>query len=240
MKKDLKAKRKKAIEELFDNNGIKSEKIKDSINAFKNENEAYEAAVNAVFNNCPDNSDLSQVLVKVIVLNNRYSAGLTDWIPSKNNVDVLNMAKHINDINHAIDECIDKDKAIETIGIVSRLDAVYTTKDDDGNAVDSVLRQYNAPSFASKYCIWTWIDRETIDLPILDSYVAGMLYYINKAKPFTGSFGQEKIKKDYGFFYKVYTDFVNAFLPNTTLSNKQIDEFLWQYAKSNKDSGLRI
>ena len=233
------------INALFDNDTkqIKPEIIDKYIDLFEGENKINEKTVETVFRQFPDNSDLYQVLAKVIVLNNRYSAGLTDWSPSKTNVDVLDMAKHIVQINannHAIDECFDKDKAVETIGKVSRIDAVYNAKHDGGNAIDPILRQYNVLSFASKYCIWTWMVKDTISMPILDSYVAGMLYFINKTKPFTESFGQEKIKKDYGVFYKVYTDFVDNCMPDIQLNNKQIDEFLWQCAKSNKNSGLRI
>ena len=235
------------IDSLFDNNKIKPVIIDEYIDIFERENKTSEDTVEAVFRQFPDNNDLSQVLAKVIILNNRYSARLTDWSPSKNNVDVVSMAEHIiqiNKNNHAIDECFDKDKAVKIIKKVSELKARDTEK-KMGEAVHTESRHYNAPSFASKYCSWTWMVRKTIDMPILDGYVAGMLYHIykfekiKKIEPFTESFGQEKIKKDYGIFYKVYTDFVDKYLSDTKLNNKQIDEFLWQYAKSN-DSGLRI
>lgn len=209
--------------DLFDSkNEIKLDTVNKCIELFKKNNELDEKAVKAVFNAFPNNNNVEEVLAKVIILNNRYSAGLTDRVKSKKNVDVNCMASKIVDLytkNVKFRNCQSKDDAVDTISEMSIFDFGEENR-------------YSAISFASKYCAWTWHGEE-FEPPIFDSYVAGMLYYINMIKSFTESFSQKKLKNDYGYFCKVYACFVNTFLKNTQFSNKQIDEFLWQYAKYN-------
>lgn len=226
----------KRIEKIMSNiecptakNGI----VDSCIKQFNKEQEKNESVVSSVFD-IFDNSSIENILIKVIVLNNRYSAGLTDNKISESKrieyeledksipVDVLTMAEHIFE-NKAVFDSVSKNEDI--IKLVKVLRSV------DDNYQD-------AYSFATKYCSWTF---ENNIVPIVDSYVKGLLYRLNNKFGFCEPFTQAKMN-DYDEYYKIYESFIKEYnLYN--YSYKDIDKYLWQYAKNllvNDNLDIRI
>lgn len=199
--------------------------ITDSIEHFKKEYEMDETVVRTVFKEF-DNSSVENILIKTIVLNNRYSAGLNDFQSDKKNiaVDVKTMAEKI--YSFAKQGRLDEYKNLEDI---------YDLIDELSDINDK-----NRPtSFLSKYLHWNYyIKNEKTEIPIFDRYTKGMIYRICKQSDLSccKDITQEKIR-DYRFFCKTYfvvKKYVEDKLLFENLSVKEFDMFLWYYGKKNK------
>jgi len=114
-----------------------------------------EDALNQLFFNlCPDNKNISGILLKVSVLNDFYSTNIFKVFP---------VAKHILSLH--IDE---------------RLQSGDVTLVDDIKEVEISGKTLNFYSFATKYCS----HHRPLDYPIYDSYVDEVLRYYRKKDGF--------------------------------------------------------
>ena len=223
------------IDAIMKNIEFPNEKLfEELVEQFDNEQLYKEAVVRNVFNTF-DNSSIENVLTKIIILNNIYSAGLTTNMLGKEKsemynakgkalpVDVTTMAKHIYNTFKGITGINDDSNVIALVDKIRNVGDNYQ----------------DAYSFATKYCSWTF--GEIINVPIVDSYVKGLLYRLNKKNPFTDSFTQNDLN-----FYHEYCRIYKAFVEKAGLSNesyKNIDKYLWQYAKNllvNNNIDIRI
>jgi len=106
------------------------------------------------FKICPENKDISDILIKVSTLNDFYSTNIFSVFP---------VAKHILSLD--ID---DRLKSGDTLLV-----------DDIANVVISGKQKYFY-SFATKYCSHHY----PLDYPIYDSFVEKLLLYFNKIDHF--------------------------------------------------------
>ena len=190
-------------------NAIKDKKIPNDdlinqfIKEFKDKESQNEKVVQLAFDTY-DNSTLEGILIKVILLNQIYSAGLADNQLSdekrkefdikdkKYTVDVRTMAEHIKGLAEEFEKCkTDED----IIGLVGKVRAINKYKD--------------SYSFATKYVAWSFSKSE-LNAPIVDSYVKAVL-------------------EDYKQFCKVFNAFKDKY--GQRKSSKEMDMFLWAYAK---------
>ena len=165
-----------------------------------------------------DNNDILVVLKKVTLLNAFYSTQLlNNHSEKKTNADILQMAKHIHNID-CLDRLMqsenieDNFKAYESIGV--------SIADDKTN---------EARSFASKYCSWHYPEK----YPIMDKFSRGFLFHYN-------SNVKKKQLSDYRCFCEAYKTFrknVNEKF-KTEYSNKDLDMFIWMYGKKHPEIGI--
>ena len=213
-----------SVEEIMKTIEIPNEEnriLNDCVVQFDEEQKTNEETVESVFS-LYDNSSKSNILIKVIILNNRYSVGLNDNPLSKDKikeydekekkypVDVMTMAKHIYNNRKEFNNVKTTD---EVIGLVETIRNISGFQD--------------AYSFATKYCSWSF---RTLDVPIVDSYVKGLLYRLNKKYGFTKTFTQADLN-DYRTYKEIYVAFVKA-CGLQSKKYKDIDKYLWQYAKN--------
>ena len=184
-----------------------------------NQNAIDDAVLRTVFTTY-DNSSIENVLIKTILLNNRYSAGLNDRPSERNNIaiDVYNMSviisngfREVNTIQEAID-------SIESIN----------------NTVVRDARKKKAYSFLSKYYYWTYEPHDQMKIPIYDGYARGMLYYLSKKDTcdYLPYFKQDDIAtyRDYYAKYVSVLEQINLHL-QSDFSVREFDKYLWMYAK---------
>lgn len=198
--------------------------IDKKIKEFDNNEQLNEKALELLFNTFKSNTDEKEILLKVVTLNNRYSAGLTDNFLSKEKCDIY--------------EKENKDKPTNVIVMTKHIAEIesqqnYFSKEDDPILIVNELRRIegyqNSYSFATKYVAWTFRDK---NIPIVDGYVKKLLYSINK-KSKEACF-HEKLTwndlEDYPTYCEVYKSFVEHFKLDK-YSYKQIDKYLWLYGK---------
>lgn len=113
-----------------------------------------EKALKKLFALYPNNNDISEVLLKVNILNDFYSTNIFN---------TYKVAEYIVSLN------IDKKLKIKDLSVVN--DIADKTK----NGINR-----NIYSFATKYCVHHLGN----EFPIFDSYVAKMLIYLNKQDKF--------------------------------------------------------
>ncbi len=115
-----------------------------------------ENALNKLFRQlCPNNKDMSDILLKVSVLNDFYSTNIFSVFP---------VAKHIQQLN-----------------IDCRLEKKDMSLVDDIKKVEISGKIKNFYSFATKYCS----HHKPVDFPIYDSYVEIVLRYFKKKDKFS-------------------------------------------------------
>lgn len=197
------------------------ELVKEYVDKFDNDNNRSDyfkdSAIIKLFEKFPNNTELDEVLAKVTLLNAFYSTQILD-------MDLLNVSRDIVALN--IDSSIRGDNI--DIDVVNRI--AYD---------DRRLYQRKLYSFASKYCSF----HNPAEFPIVDSYSKGMLYYMNKIEEkrfrfFHQGFTQNDLN-NYHNYRKVYNAFVKHFkLEN--ISYKEIDKYLWKYAKYEMGSKIQI
>lgn len=184
------------------------EEVKDYLEKWKR-NEEYcdkEEALNKLFEICPENTDIKDILLKASTLNDFYSTNIFS---------IYLVAKRILDSN-----------------IDSRLKTFDYTLVEEIQSVDIGEKTWNFYSFASKYCS----HHNPEEYPIYDSYVDEVLWYFrnlcNSEKPEKPSFSNFKRKdlKDYAKFKGIILEF-QKFYGLNEYSLKQIDQYLWQLGK---------
>lgn len=195
--------------------------IDEKVEEFDDNEKLNEQALELLFNTFKSNTDEKEILLKVVTLNNRYSAGLTDNALNKEKSDiyekenkpkptnVMVMTKHISKIEKT-HHCFSSEA--EPIFIVNKLRHIEGYK--------------QAYSFATKYVSWTFRDK---NIPIADGYVKALLYYMNKKDCFYENLVFNDLE-DYSIYCKVYKSFVEHFKLEK-YSYKQLDKYLWLYSK---------
>ena len=178
------------------------------------------------------NDSIASILIKVIILNNRYSTRLNDNEAVKRDKKIMpsvtQVAEKIYELESLgrFDECNTKEKTIELVN----------------NFLESFDKKFlSRPySFITKYCSFRLPSQQ---VPIVDSYVKGLLYYYNETEKYhyyITKFKQSKLD-EYEFFIEVYESFVEKY-DLSCFSTKNIDKYLWSYAKelANKDYKIQI
>lgn len=204
------------------------EKIDGLIEKFDEDQRLNERTVETAFFSL-DNNSLENIIIKVIVLNNRYSAGLNDNKPSEKtlervktiNPNVIQVAKKIADfeMRGRFDSCKDISDVAKLI-----------------NDFQSFPKPYSQPySFITKYCSFR---RPDIDIPIVDNYVRALLIVMNEKGGYYGEKITNSLLADYNEFLKVINVFSEEYAKG--YSFKEIDKYLWQYGKDLFDDGFDI
>ncbi|MCR5736841.1 MAG: hypothetical protein K6G64_04235 [Eubacterium sp.] len=205
--------------------------VNECIKEFDENNSEVESSIRKLFDEF-DDSSFEKILVKVIVLNNRYSTGLNDnqleegkkdeldKKGKKYPVDVITMAKHILGLSEEIAKVKNPENVINLVNKMSDLGEQYK----------------KAYSFATKYCAWTLKKMDNpMNIPIVDSFVKGFLYYLNEKEEaglyYKGGFAQKNLN-DYDKFCKIYKSFIEKYDFLSDKTYKEIDKYIWQYSKN--------
>lgn len=154
------------------------------------------------FTLCPENKEMSDILLKVAALNDFYSTHIFSVYP---------VAKHI--LSLGIRERLDDQLKSGDVSLVSKI------QDMTINGVHK-----NFYSFATKYCS----HHQPLLYPIYDSYVEKVLCYFRNSDKFA-SFKTPELK-DYAKFKGTLIDF-RSFYGLDQYSLKEIDKYLWQLGK---------
>ena len=175
-------------------------------------NRAVEEAVSWPFQQFPTNTNLGQVLSKVILLNSLYATGI---------MNVQKMAGHICSFGQELDAKLERGdlSAVEDIRI--------------GHGI--LMKKGTEPnfySFATKYAHW----QEPSRFPIFDSLVCGILPRLNKQFGFHQPFYQYDLWR-YPVL-KAVLDSLAAYLNLPEYRYKGIDKGLWVYGKAMYTKGL--
>jgi len=169
-------------------------------------NRAVEDAVSRPFQEFPNNTDLGQVLPKVILLNSLYATGI---------MDVQRMAGHIHSLGQELDAKLD-------CGDLSAVDDIRI-----GHGIR--MKTGTEPSFysfATKYLHW---QRPTL-FPIFDSLVCRVLPRLNKQFRFHDPFCQNDL---WGYpVLKAVLDSLMAYVNLPQFRYKGMDKGLWVYGKA--------
>ena len=187
--------------------------IEEYIEKFETENGCDDAAVKAIFKVFPANSDISQVMAKVTMVNHFYHTRIVD----KN---IQAVANHICKIP-GLDEMLNAGKT-EAVGLIAK-------------TPEGINKVY---SFASKYCSFS----KASSYPIMDGISRGVIYVIGKSKGFEslqeleGYSQLAKYKMDYTEYKKLVDELIRL-IPMESLKDddgtyKKIDMFLWKYGKT--------
>jgi len=154
----------------------------------------------------PKNIDITEILLKVGILNSFYSTNIFKPFA---------VAEHIRDLD--IDEKLEK-------GDLSIINDIAENKISGKNK-----RFY---SFATKYCSMHNPEK----YPIYDSYIGWILNLYKKQFKFS-NFKIDELR-DYGMFKKVLQEF-KTFFGLEKLTFKELDQFLWMYAKEIKPNNYK-
>lgn len=190
-----------------------SAKIQDTIDVFNTNNEKTEEAIVTAFKKFPCNTSVSEVLIKVILVNEIYHTR----IKSK---DLLQVATHISEIK-GLDQWLkvgDEEAYQQIANTPAGLDNIY--------------------SFASKYCSFSNPDK----YPIVDKFARCVLRAIGQNEDFKElqkTTAYSSLLSGNNVKYSEYRETINAFIAlvkkkcNEKYSYKDIDKFLWQYGVDN-------
>ena len=190
---------------------INKETIKTYIDCFNKSQENVEKALKEVFERYKNSNNIHETLIKVLMLNQLYSAGLNSNEPlddhrTSKKVNIYMMAnaltEHVNEINEWL---ADKDPCVAV-----------------NNILDLFPENDRPYSFVTKYCSWCM----PLKYPIADSYSKGVLYYYFKeTKKYT-----QKDFGNYEFFCNIYNKFKEQECDENS-SIKDVDKFLWSFGK---------
>ncbi len=185
-----------------------------------------ESTLRLVFDQWPGNTDESEVLAKVTLLNVFYSTRLNDYAsPKSDRIDIEGMARAIAGID-GFDELLHSDDEDERMRLVELI-RHGGTAGEDGRHYD------DAYSFATKYCSWHCPDK----YPIADSYSRGMVYRIaclmRGATRTPNGLRQEDLL-DYKTFCDRHSEAREYICQRAgaEYTPKEIDEFFWVFGKS--------
>jgi len=176
--------------------------VRDAIDRFDREGEPTEGTLKELFARFPNNQDIRHVLLKVIALNQLYSTHI---------LDVHSVAQNIFENRDQIDKAL-------TRGAPEIVQIIATIKING--------RPRNNYSFASKFCNW----HNQRDYPIYDSRVDSYLWRLQKQEHFCASFSKNADLWDYPKFREIVQE-LQVHYQLEEFSFKDIDKFLWQYAR---------
>jgi hypothetical protein len=184
-----------------------------------------EKAVCKVFS-ATNNEEISNILARVVVLNQLYSVGLNNSRregDNKINIDIHRISEIIREKSKKIDNCKNE---IDVINVIKEI----------CNACE-VGNYYKPGSFLSKYFSFLFAD---MNIPIMDSYVRGMIYYLGKNE-FDLKVTQDQLK-DYNTFCIYFKEFKSRIEKGVgcTYSYRDFDKYLWKYGKELDNNGFDI
>lgn len=168
------------------------------IEQYDREHKTVQQALAKLFGLYRDNSELENVLLKVVTLNSLYATNIYA---------TYQVAEHIHQLN-----------------IDGQLDQLL--KDGRPDAVTKIARvqlgekEFNFYSFATKYCSW----HSPEAYPIYDSYVEWLLWKYRKQHEFATYTRNDT--GDYVQFREIVVKF-QEFYGLSTYHFKDIDKFLW-------------
>lgn len=180
--------------------------IKYYLNKFDSDEKSIsvENALKTLIDRFPENKNIDEIKLKISTLNSFYSINIYE---------IGSMAKHIQSLN--IDDAI----AIGDPNIVQKIatgHAIASLKSEAG-------KEINFYSFATKYCSWHNPD----EFPFFDSYVEKLLIAYREL----GFYDFKNVElKQYERFKTILIKF-REYYGLTDFSLKEIDKFLWLYAK---------
>ena len=200
----------------------------EKIEKFKKNYGDEEEALTMLFKDYPDNSDIKQVTVKVAVLDKLYSTRIRF-------ADFSFIVKNIVEKSKEITDMLQYDERNYNLYKLIAFNN-YTFINDDKKEENV----HNAYSFATKYLSFSKSDNPEL-YPIMDSYSKELL---NKyCEQYKGRLTKLSYNTyDYKKFCKTFDEFkalVNEIVKKDTehiFTAKEIDMFLWQYAKELKKS----
>ena len=168
-----------------------------------------------------DYSSIDNILIKVIILNNRYRTRLND-----SNTDKKGIMPSVTQVAECILKYENKGR-FSNCGTIEQV--VELVEDFRKEFIDN-----NEPySFITKYCSFRLPD---LDVPIVDGYVKGLLYYYQFSDEIDDSYSQPKFG-EYKEFCNAYDSFIKRHrlceleYNSRKLTIKDIDKYLWLYAK---------
>lgn len=173
--------------------------------------EEQEKAVKVAFDNS-SHGDITQVLIKIAILNDFYSTNIFY---------TLEMAKHIVGLHNKINI----DRKIKN-GDEDLVEQIANIKLKDKKGESKEICYY---SFASKYCS----HHNEVAFPIYDNLVSKVLLAFNKYWNFSDKFKTENDLRNYKAFKAVLEDFKKYY--NLSYSFKELDKCLWQIGKKEAD-----
>jgi hypothetical protein len=167
-------------------------------------NISVENALKTLINRFPENKNIDEIRLKVCSVNSLYSTNIYD---------TLKVAKHIQSLK--IDEAlINGDEKV--ISKIATGHGIASLKSEVG-------KEINFYSFATKYCSW----HNPNEFPIFDSYVEKILIAYREL----GFYDFKNVElKQYHRFKEIIIGF-RAYYDLLDLSLKEIENFLWLYAK---------
>ncbi len=167
-------------------------------------NISIENALKTLLNRFPENKNIDEIKLKIDSINSLYSINIYD---------TLNVAKHIQSLN--LDDALIKGD----ISIVSKI----ATGHGIASLKSEVGKEINFYSFATKYCSW----HNPEEFPIFDSYVEKLLIAYREF----GFYDFKNVElKQYERFKTILMGF-REYYGLSDFSLKEIDKFLWLYAK---------
>lgn len=206
--------------------------IQNCIEKFEREQKRNEDAVTAAFSSL-NNSAFANILVKVIVLNSRYSTRLSDNDPSVQTVD-----KALSNNRSFMPSVVKVAQKIANFEQEGRFDACKDIADVAKLIKDfqTFSKPYSQPySFITKYCSFRL---PHIEIPIVDNYIRALLIVFNEKDGYYDEKITNTLLGDYSEFLKVIRAFSNKYASD--YSAKDIDKYLWQYGKNLYNDGFDI
>lgn len=172
---------------------------------FDSEFSSSESAILKLFSVFPNNTDFGEILLKVSVVNDMYGTNIFQKVQ---------LADHI--LSCQIDESIcigDR----ELIGKIASGHGIRSKRSEAGKEITFY-------SFATKYCAW----HNSQCFPIFDNLLERLLSEYGRRDHFC-TFRSGELR-NYESFTKVIENF-QAYYGLTKYSLKDLDKFLWTYAK---------
>ena len=167
-------------------------------------NISVENALKTLLNRFPENKNIDEIRLKVSSINSLYSTNIYD---------THKVAKHIQSLN--IDEAL--------INGDERIIPKIATGHGIASLKSEVGKEINFYSFATKYCSW----HNSNEFPIFDSYVEKLLIAYREF----GFYNFKNVElKQYDKFKEIIIGF-RAYYNLLDFNLKEIDKFLWLYAK---------
>ena len=203
------------------------------IEIFDKEQKRSENAVNAAFSSL-DNSLVENIMVKVIVLNSRYSTRLSNNEPTREKIE-----EKIASNGSMMPNVVKVSEVISGFESDGRFDYCKDIT-DVAKLIKDFLNSFDKPyskpySFITKYCSFRLPD---IDIPIVDNYVRALLIVINEKDGFYKGKISNTLLGDYDEFLKVINTFSEEYAKG--YSAKDVDKYIWQYGKILFDDGFDI
>lgn len=155
-----------------------------------------------------ENNKIEDVYLKVTAINSLYSTNIYDTYKIAHHI------FHIKDIDKKLE-----DGDLSVVNEIAR-----------GHKIPNTEKEKNFYSFATKYCSF----HNPKNYPIYDGLIQNLLIEYNNSKIEDFKFCEPKINYDYLRDYEKFKETIEKFKSHFSLTKfelKEIDMFLWLYAK---------